>query len=80
MTQSERREYLIQYLLKEDKKIFRPKMPSDKQGQEELLRSLMNVRMPKPISEEFLKIQDEYLTQRNMERGITDVNDLQPSF
>ena len=33
MTQSERREYLIQYLLKEDKKIFRPKMPSDKQGQ-----------------------------------------------
>ena len=79
MTQSERREYLIQYLLKEDKKIFRPKMPSDKQGQEELLRSLMNVRMPKPISEEFLKIQDEYLTQRNMERGITDVNDLQPT-
>lgn len=78
MTQSERREYLIQYLLKEDKKIFRPKMPSDKHGQEELLRSLMNVRMPKPISEEFLKIQDEYLTQRNMERGITDVNDLQP--
>ena len=79
MTQSERREYLIQYLLKEDMKIFRPKMPSDKQGQEELLRSLMNVRMPKPISEEFLKIQDEYLTQRNMERGITDVNDLQPT-
>lgn len=79
MTQSERREYLIQYLLKEDTKIFRPKMPSDKQGQEELLRSLMNVRMPKPISEEFLKIQDEYLTQRNMERGITDVNDLQPT-
>ena len=79
MTQSERREYLIQYLLKEDKKIFRLKMPSDKQGQEELLRSLMNVRMPKPISEEFLKIQDEYLTQRNMERGITDVNDLQPT-
>ena len=39
----------------------------------------MNVRMPKPISEEFLKIQDEYLTQRNMERGITDVNDLQPT-
>lgn len=32
MTQSERREYLIEYLLKEDRKIFRQKMPSDKEG------------------------------------------------
>lgn len=78
MTQSERREYLIQYLLKEDKKILKHKMPKDKQAQEELLRSLMNVRMPKPVSEEFLKIQDEYLTQRNIERKITNVDDLQP--
>lgn len=78
MTQDERRAYLIQYLLKEDRKIFRRKMPADRQGQEELLRSLMNVRMPDPISGEFLKIQDEYLTRRNIERGITDVDDLQP--
>lgn len=78
MTQRERREYLIQYLLKEEKKIFRPKMPKERQAQEELLRSLMNVRMPRPVSEEFLKIQDAYLTERNIERGITDVNDLQP--
>lgn len=53
MTQSERREYLIEYLLKEERKIFRQKMPSDKEGQENLLRSLMNIRMPKPASEEF---------------------------
>ncbi len=78
MTQSERREYLIQYLLKEEKKIFRRKMPEDRQGQEELLRSLMNVRLPKPISTEFLTIQDEYLTERNQERGITDIEDLYP--
>lgn len=76
MTQSERREYLIQYLLKEEKKIFRRKMPEDRQGQEELLRSLMNVRLPKPISTEFLTIQDEYLTERNQKRGITDIEDL----
>ena len=44
----------------------------DKQGQENLLRSLMNVRPPRPISNDFLKIQDEYLTERNIERGITD--------
>lgn len=38
----------------------------------------MNIRLPKPISDEFLKIQDEYLKQRNMERGITDVEELKP--
>lgn len=78
MTQSERREYLIKYLLKEDRKIFGQKMPSDKEGQENLLRSLMNVRMPKPASEEFLRVQDEYLKERNAERGITDIADLKP--
>ena len=53
-------------------------MPADKQGQENLLRSLMNVRLPKPISGDFLKIQDEYLKERNFERGITDIADLKP--
>lgn len=46
--------------------------------QEKMLRSLMNVRPPKTIREEFLKIQDEYLKERNRERGITDIADLEP--
>lgn len=78
MTQDERREYLIQYLLKEEKRFRGHKIPTDREGQETLLRSLMNVRMPAPVSEEFLKIQDEYLTERNKERGITDIADLNP--
>ena len=44
MTQDERREYLIQYLLKEEIRLGRQNIPTDKQGQENLLRSLMNVR------------------------------------
>ena len=76
MTQDERRNYLIQYLLREDKKLIKQKIPSDKTGQEKLLRSLMNVRLPKPVSEEFLKIQDAYLAERNRERGVTDSADL----
>lgn len=78
MTQDERREYLIQYLLKEEIRFGRQNIPADKQGQENLLRSLMNVRPPRPVSEEFLKIQDEYLTERNIERGITDIEGLEP--
>ena len=78
MTQDERREYLIQYLLKEEIGSGRQQIPADKQGQENLLRSLMNVRPPRPISGKFLEIQDEYLTERNIERGITDIADLKP--
>lgn len=78
MTQDERREYLIKYLLKEEIRFGRQSIPEDKQGQENLLRSLMNVRLPRPTSSEFLKIQDEYLTERNIERGITDIATLTP--
>ena len=78
MTQDERREYLIKYLLKEELRFGRRKIPTGKQEQENLLRSLMNVRPPKPIGEDFLKIQDEYLAERNIERGITDIADLTP--
>lgn len=78
MNQNERREYLIKYLLKEEIRFGRQSIPADKQGQENLLRSLMNVRPPRPISHEFLEIQDEYLTERNIERGITDVATLTP--
>lgn len=78
MTQTDRREYLIQYLLKEDFRFRGQKIPPEKTEQENLLRSLMNVRLPKPVSREFLKIQDEYLQERNRERGITDIEELKP--
>ncbi len=78
MTQEERREYLIQYLLKEEIRFGKQNIPADKKEQENLLRSLMNVRPPRPISEKFLEIQDEYLKERNTERGITDIADLKP--
>lgn len=78
MTQEERRKYLIEYLLGEEQKIFPQKIPADKAGQEQLLRSLMNVRMPAPISRQFLQIQDAYLQERNKERGITELSTLKP--
>lgn len=78
MTQEERRIYLIKELLKEGN--YTDQIPVDEQGQKDFLRSLMNVREPKPVSEQFLKIQDEYLQQRNEERGITDIDDLTPSL
>ena len=48
------------------------KIPDNEEEQKRLLRSLMNIRAPRPISDEFLKIQDEYLREEVAEKGITD--------
>ncbi|MDE6666763.1 MAG: protein-ADP-ribose hydrolase [Clostridia bacterium] len=41
-------------------------------------RALVNVRMPKAASKEFLQIQDEYLREELRRKGITDIADLKP--
>lgn len=76
MTQEERRIWLIQYLLQEDNR--RAQIPENAEEQRVLLRSLMNVRPPRPVSDAFLKAQNEYLSERNAERGITDAATLHP--
>ena len=78
MTQTKRREYLIRYLLDEQLKYKDTDMPDDIQAQKRLLRSLMNVRSPKPISEEFLRVQDDYLQEELSQKHITSVSDLLP--
>lgn len=78
MTQSERRIYLLRELLKEQPRYRELQIPTDKQKQKNLLRSLFNVRMPGPVSEDFLKIQDAYLQEETARKGITDMADLTP--
>ena len=45
----------------------------DHAAQRGLLRALMNVRPPRPLSEEFLHLQDELLSAEREERGVVDV-------
>ena len=78
MNQDERRIFLIKELLKEDKRYKNIEIPKNPTEQVDLLRALMNVRMPKEISEEFLKVQDEYLKEEINKKGIVDINDLEP--
>lgn len=74
MTQKERLHFLIDYLIKEGYSDI--KIPSDTSERKMLLRSLMNVRSPKAISEEFIRIQNEYLQHEITEKGITDASAL----
>ncbi len=48
----------------------------DEFEQRQLLRALMNLRPPGNLREDFLKIQDELLTEETKERGIVNPDDL----
>ena len=72
MTHNEKRIFLIKELLAELPQYRDMQIPMDEDEQKMLLRSLMNIRSPRRISEDFLEIQDEYLTEEVVEKGITD--------
>lgn len=72
MTQEQRLIFLIKYLLNESKKYSGVCIPNDTSEQKTLFRSLVNVREPKEVSEEFIKIQDEYLRYETEAKGITN--------
>lgn len=76
MEQSERRKYLIKYLLAESGTDM--SVPSDEEAQRRLLRALFNVRPPKAASEEFMRVQDDYLREEIGHKGVTDIAELAP--
>lgn len=78
MTQAERRKYLIRALLAERPQEAGIAIPPGEQEQKLLLRSLLNLRMPLPVGEEFLTVQDAYLQEEIRRKGITDLTGLSP--
>lgn len=78
MTQKERRIYLINRLLSEDEHYNGITIPESEAEQKRLLRSLINIRLPSPVGNDFLAIQDEYLQTAIAEKGITKLHDLTP--
>ena len=78
MTQTERRRYLIAALLKEQPQYSEIEIPSREQEQKSLLRSLFNIRMPLPATDEFLAVQDAYLQEETRKKGVTALSDLEP--
>ena len=78
MTHEEKRTYLIKALLAEQPRYRNIEIPENVRGQKDLLRSLMNVRMPGPVSGEYLKTESEYLREEIAEKGITRLDELTP--
>ncbi len=76
MDQKQKRKFLIGYLLAEQN--ARAEIPDDEYSQKSLLRALFNVRKPQKAGEDFLRVQDEYLSEELRLKGITDIADLSP--
>lgn len=73
----EKLDFLIEYLLKENAKIIVNNIPKSKLEKKKLYRSLCNIREAKPISDEYLKIENEFLQEELKKKDITNVKYIQ---
>ncbi len=70
--------YLITYLLSEHPEWNDLVLPTNESEQFRLYRSLVNIRLAKKASAEYLKAEDTFLQGLIARKGITDIADLQP--
>ena len=76
MTQEERLDLLVERF-KADSGAYRDMAVGDDETEKKrALRSLMNIRMPRPMDSETLRIQDEYLREAAVRRGVVSVEDI----
>lgn len=75
MNQVERLDYLLKEFIM-DSEYYKDVIVDDSEKRN-TLRALMNIRMPKKINEYTLEIQNEFLTQETIEKGIIKLEDLE---
>jgi len=78
MDRMEKIQFLNQILLEEmpEYRAQAGRFPEDAASQRRLLRSLMNVRPPRPLRQDFLTVQDELLSAEREEKGVVNADDL----
>lgn len=76
MTQAERLVYLIDYLVNENNELKAMRIPAEETARKRLFRSLMNVRPPRAVSNEFLQVQDAYLQEESRRTGVIHLSDI----
>ena len=76
MTQAERLDYLVEQFKIDSVRYKDFRTPEDTEGKRRLLRSLMNIRMPKRMDEEILAVQDAHLKERIRENGVVYLSDI----
>ena len=75
-TQNGRLNYLVEEFKADSVQYKDLQTPEDTEGKRRILRSLMNIRMPRKMDEAVLSVQDEYLQERIRENGIVELADI----
>ena len=70
----EKLDFLIQYLINEKEENI--DIPKDYESKRLLFRSLRNIRPSLKTSDEFIKVQDEFLRNELLDKGIVKVDDI----
>ena len=71
MTQEQRLDTLVEAFKADSVQYKDLQTPADTEGKRRILRSLMNIRMPRKLNDSVLAVQDEYLRERIRERRNT---------
>ncbi len=83
MTQEEKLDFLIHFLLKEDPRNsqfaidHKSLLSYTLEDKKRLLRSMLNVRPPKSISKDFISIENDYLQEELKHKDITRLEDIE---
>lgn len=79
MNHSEKRKWLINYLLEENSHLSKivDASSDDPKEQNDLLRCLLNIREARPIHKDFIDIQNQFLLEERAENQIFSLNDAQ---
>ena len=76
MTQEKRLDTLVEAFKADSVQYKDLQTPEDNEGKRRILRSLMNIRMPRKMNDSILKVQDEYLRERILEKGIVTLSEI----
>ena len=76
MTQEQRLDTLVEAFKADSVQYKDLQTPEDNEGKRRILRSLMNIRMPKKLDDSVLALQDEYLRERIRENGIVTLSEI----
>ena len=76
ITQEQRLDFLVEEFKADSNEYKDLETPKDTEGKRRILRSLMNIRMPKEMAEEVVKVQDEYLKERATDKGIVELSEI----
>lgn len=75
-TQQDRLDYLLQEFKKDSKQYKDLEVENDYESKRMALRSLMNIRMPREMAEDVVKVQDAFLALEAAEKGIVAISDI----